>query len=335
MRSVRCKIYDGRKSPLSRRQKMSSMQRGLGRGLDTLFSSAGPEPAPVSPSEVTQIPLSALFPNPSQPRRHFDKEALEELAASIRAQGIIQPLLVRPKSNSDNYEIVAGERRWRAAKLAGLGQVPVLVRNLSDEEVMAAALIENLQREDLNPIEEAQALQALREQCRLTQEELAARLGKSRPAIANALRLLQLSPQAQEDLQHGRMNAGHARTLLSISEPEAQEQLRLAILQRQLTVREAEAAATQWKTDGTFPWQEASLPSPAPQARPAGRGKSPIIKSLQQLLSREFAVRASVSGSPEKGRITLCYESPEELQSLLSRFGVQPDDAAGNAPEQR
>ena len=314
---------------------MSSMQRGLGRGLDTLFSSAGPEPAPVSPSEVTQIPLSALFPNPSQPRRHFDKEALEELAASIRAQGIIQPLLVRPKSNSDNYEIVAGERRWRAAKLAGLGQVPVLVRNLSDEEVMAAALIENLQREDLNPIEEAQALQALREQCRLTQEELAVRLGKSRPAIANALRLLQLSPQAQEDLQHGRMNAGHARTLLSISELEAQEQLRLAILQRQLTVREAEAAATQWKTDGTFPWQEPSLPSPALQARPAGRGKSPIIKSLQQLLSREFSVRASVSGSPEKGRITLCYESPEELQTLLSRFGVQPDDAAENAPEQR
>lgn len=304
---------------------MSSMQRGLGRGLDTLFSHVPPEPAPASPSEVTAVPLNALFPNPAQPRRHFDREALEELAASIRTQGIIQPLLVRPKSQSDKYEIVAGERRWRAAKLAGLHEVPVLVRDLSDEEVMAAALIENLQREDLNPIEEAQALQALREQCKLTQEELAARLGKSRPAIANALRLLQLSSQAQEDLQHARMNAGHARTLLSISDPAAQEVLRLAILQRQLTVRDAEAAATQWKEDGTFPWQEAipDVPSPAPQPRTTGRGKSPIIKSLQQLLNREFSVRTSVSGSTEKGKITLCYESPEELHALLSRFGVE------------
>lgn len=206
--------------------------KGLGRGLDALLRRTDmgaarqekndtPEKETGTEHSPTLLPLSHLHANPSQPRQTFDAESLAELAASIREQGIIQPLLVRPLADRPgHYQIVAGERRWRAARQAGLGQVPVHVREMSDAEVMAAALIENLQREDLNPMEEAQALQQLRETLKLTQEALAARLGKSRPAIANALRLLQLSPAAQADLHHGRISAGHARCLLALGNDE-------------------------------------------------------------------------------------------------------------------
>ena len=183
-----------------------SANKGLGRGLEVLWG--GNVATEKSEGQNNLIAIDAISPNPSQPRRHFDEEALKELAESIRAQGILQPLLVRP-DGSGNYQIVAGERRWRAARMANLSKVPVVIREMSDKEVMAAALIENLQREDLNAIEEAQALKELRDALNITQEELAKRLGKSRPAIANAMRLLQLSESAQEDVRYGRMSAGH------------------------------------------------------------------------------------------------------------------------------
>ena len=205
-----------------RKTSMSS-SKGLGRGLDALFGGSAPkaEQEPGHETATNTVPVTALRANPNQPRRHFDEAALRELAESIKSQGIIQPLLVRPLQEENTYQIVAGERRWRAAQMAGLKSVPVFVRQLTDKEVMAAALIENLQREDLNPIEEAEALQALREALELTQEELASRLGKSRPAIANALRLLQLSANARADIQAGRLSAGHARCLLGIDDMHA------------------------------------------------------------------------------------------------------------------
>lgn len=252
---------------------MSSGHRGLGRGLDALFESSttsvGSSQNDTAPrnTDVSTLPLDALSPNPSQPRKNFDPAALQELAASIASQGLIQPILVRQvpgqiaAEGPIRYEIVAGERRWRAARLAGLTKIPVYVRALSDEDVMAAALIENLQREDLNPIEEALAFAALREQFSLTQEDMAKRLGKNRSTIANTLRLLQLSPAAQDDVKKGAIHAGHARALLSLTEPEAQEALRAAIALRGLTVRDAEMAVLTWKAHKHFPWQQDTLDS--------------------------------------------------------------------------
>lgn len=341
---------------------MSSGQRGLGRGLDALFENsaslgtnaglnstglAAEIGMPPRNADITSLPLNSLIPNPRQPRKNFDPEALQELANSIASQGLIQPILVRqaPGQSTKNpaglrYEIVAGERRWRAARLAGLQKIPVYVRTLSDEEVMAAALIENLQREDLNPIEEALAFQALRDQFALTQEEMAKRLGKNRSTIANALRLLQLSQAAQEDLKCGRIHAGHARALLSIADPQAQEQLRAAIAQLNLTVRDAEMAALTWKAHKHFPWQEqatqseqsdpqqslseTSSDSPViPENTPSTpRSKSPHIKALQESLQNRITVHARISGSEEKGKITLPYQSPEELNALIEKLGV-------------
>lgn len=341
---------------------MSSGQRGLGRGLDALFennaasslAAAAPSAGVSSPSEfahaprnadVTSLPLDSLIPNPQQPRKHFDQEALQELANSIASQGLIQPILVRLSSGQGaktaaplRYEIVAGERRWRAARLAGLKKIPVYVRTLSDEDVMAAALIENLQREDLNPIEEALAFQALRDQFALTQEDMAKRLGKNRSTIANALRLLQLSQTAQNDLKQGRIHAGHARALLSIADTEAQEILRAAIAQLNLTVRDAEMAALTWKAHKKFPWQGQenapvdTIPTPpiAPDnnqtPNPTPRSKSPHIKALQESLSQQLHIHARISGSEEKGKITLSYQSPEELADLLKKFGLNMEE---------
>ncbi len=298
-----------------------SSSKGLGRGLDALFGGTAPKQEPqTEQSAVNLMPITALRPNPNQPRRHFDDAALRELADSIKSQGIIQPLLVRPQAGDNTYQIVAGERRWRAAQLAGLKEVPVYVRQLSDKEVMAAALIENLQREDLNPIEEAEALQALREALELTQEELATRLGKSRPAIANALRLLQLSATARADIQAGLLSAGHARCLLGIDDHNASEALRQRILSHKLTVREAEEAAAFWRGHNALPWEQEDA-APQPRAK-APRKKSPQFKTLQMNLSTSIGCKTQVSGDENSGRIAFAYGSREELEQLLQKLGV-------------
>lgn len=298
-----------------------SSSKGLGRGLDALFGGTAPKQEPQGQeSAVNLMPITALHPNPNQPRRHFDDAALRELADSIKSQGIIQPLLVRPLGGENTYQIVAGERRWRAAQLAGLKEVPVYVRQLSDKEVMAAALIENLQREDLNPIEEAEALQALRDALELTQEELASRLGKSRPAIANALRLLQLSANARADIQAGLLSAGHARCLLGIDAPIASEALRQRILSHKLTVREAEDAAAFWRGHNALPWEQEDT-SPQPRGK-APRKKSPQFKTLQINLCSSIGCKTQVSGDENSGRIAFAYGSREELEQLLQKLGV-------------
>lgn len=270
------------------------------------------------------VAVSQLFANPAQPRQRFSREALEELASSIRQQGIIQPLLVRPRQGG-GYEIVAGERRWRAARLAGLTQVPVLVRELGDDEVMVVALVENLQREDLSPVEEARAMQALRERCQMTQEELARRLGKSRSAVTNTLRLLQLPAAALDDVQQGRLNAGHARAVLSLPEAAAQEALRRAIQELSLTVREAEAAAAQYREKGSFPWGEDTPPAP-PRSAVFRRRKPVVLRTTQKLLRKRLRMRVSLSGTADEGRITLPYSSAGELRALLLRLGLEDEE---------
>ena len=309
-----------------------SNSKGLGRGLDALFGGTAPKQEPQGQeSAVNLMPITALHPNPNQPRRHFDDAALRELADSIKSQGIIQPLLVRPQGGENTYQIVAGERRWRAAQLAGLKEVPVYVRQLSDKEVMAAALIENLQREDLNPIEEAEALQALRDALELTQEELASRLGKSRPAIANALRLLQLSATARADIQAGLLSAGHARCLLGIDAPTASEALRQRILSHKLTVREAEDAAAFWRGHNALPWEQEDT-SPQPRAK-APRKKSPQFKTLQMNLCSSIGCKTQVSGDENSGRIAFAYGSREELEQLLQKLGVALPEAEEESTE--
>ncbi len=321
-------------------------QSRMGRGLDALFGGANEDENDVV--NISTLPIKEIVPNPNQPRQHFSPESLDELAASIKQQGIIQPLLVRPKPQSKLYEIVAGERRFRAASLAGLLEVPVYIRDLNDEEVMAAALIENIQRENLSPIEEAKALQSLRETYKITQEELSARLGKSRSAIANALRLLQLSEAAQIDLQQGHISAGHARALLSLAhDQEALENLRNKIKHENLTVREAEDAAIFYKENHCLPWdhmqaeseeknneQEAALESTDDTALEnvqeqkqsiSRRAKPEYIKQLQKKLKSHLALKTSINGDTERGRITLTYTNAEELQKILEHMGLKQD----------
>jgi ParB family chromosome partitioning protein len=278
------------------------------------------------------VPLESLVSNPRQPRKYFAPDALEELAVSIRSQGIVQPLLVRPTDN-ERYEIVAGERRWRAAKLAGLTEIPVFVRRVSDMEVMAAALIENLQREDLNPLEEARALATLRMQFGLSQDDLANTLGKSRPAIANALRLLNLNADAQDALEKGHISAGHARAVLSLGSQDAQSELVQRCIQDALSVRDAEYAVTLWKEEGVFPWlkiEEEDHPAVQEQERQASQRKvkSPLLRKVQKQLCRDLQIRASISGSETRGRISLSYQSQEEFHALLRLLGFDSPDTA-------
>lgn len=301
---------------------MSKAQRGLGRGLDALFKHTI---EPLQQAEITKLPIRLLIPNPAQPRTVFTESALQELASSIKIHGILQPLLVRPlKQEQDTqYEIIAGERRWRASQLAGLREVPVVVREIEDNDVLALALIENLQREDLNPVEEALALQTLRTQYGLSQDELAKQLGKSRPAIANMLRLLQLSESILHQLREGHITAGHARALLSITEPAQQEQLCSCIIEHNLSVRETEEQAHHWKTHGCFPTTNQLTAEAHPQQQQTRRAKAPELKQWQKRLSESLSVKTRLTGSPSKGKITLSYENPEELTRLLQQLGIQ------------
>lgn len=300
---------------------MNIPERGLGRGLSSLLSSAMEN----SSEEPRKLALTQLVPGKNQPRKHFDNNALGELAASIRNQGVIQPLLVRLLPGMpQRYEIVAGERRWRAARMAGLTEVPVIVTEYTDKEAMTVALVENLQREDLNPMEEAEALQALREAHGLSQEELAEQLGKSRSAVANALRLLQLSPAMQDSLAKGDISAGHARALLSVSDAKLREALHAAVLQHHLSVRETESAADACKRTGALP--EKLAPGNQTQTpRPARAPKPQIIKNLQSLLRQSSGTKATISGNEQQGRIQIPYASPEELTRILSLLGLNEE----------
>lgn len=270
-------------------------KKGLGRGLDILL------PESDAPVGSTEISLSDIDPNPDQPRRVFDKEALETLAESIRQSGLLQPLLVTPEGS--HYRIVAGERRYRAARMAGLDTVPCVVREMSEQERREAALIENLQREDLNPIEEAAGIRDLMESCGYTQELAAKRVGRSRPAVANLLRLLALPANIQEMVKDGRLSAGHARVLAGLESEALQQALAERIVKEGLSVREAEKLAA------------------APMEQPPKPEKKPLALELEDMRSRlqnVLGVRTTLQGTPKRGRVILQYGSEEELETIYA-----------------
>lgn len=313
---------------------MATSTRGLGRGLDALLGGLSPE-SPAAPGEVKNIALAAIIPNPNQPRKEFDPAALDDLAASIKSQGVLQPVLVRPLPDKPgSFELVAGERRLRASKLAGLTEIPALVRPLDDRESLAIALIENLQREDLNAMEEAEGYRQLLDQFFVTQEDLARQIGKSRPALANALRLLQLPGEVQEDVRRGRLSAGHARALLAVSDPEAAEGLRRRILSKNLTVRQAEEEVSLWKATGSLSLAPVEPePEPEPEAEPAPRArrprsqpKDPLLAGLQKRLGQELEAKVRIQGGPDLGKLTIPFSGRGQLLDLARRLGVNVDD---------
>ncbi|MDR1367132.1 MAG: ParB/RepB/Spo0J family partition protein [Candidatus Accumulibacter sp.] len=281
-------------------------QRGLGKGLDALLGGDG---TPRERSErQSSLSVGCLRPGKYQPRTRMEPESLEELAASIRAQGLMQPILVRPLKNApgeDIYEIVAGERRWRAAKMAGLAEVPALVREIPDEAALAMALIENIQRENLNPLEEAQGIQRLIDEFSMTQQAAADAVGRSRPATANLLRLLKLSPLVQEMLMRGQIEMGHARALLPLS-GEMQVRLAQRVEQKRLSVRETELLARR----ASDPPKETAL------ARP-DRDVLSLQEDLADRIGAGVKIRANKKGA---GKIEIEFGSLDQLDGILMRI---------------
>ena len=284
-------------------------RRGLGRGLSALMADVAPvETAADTPAQADHsIAIDRIAPNPDQPRRVFDNDALEDLAASIREQGIIQPLILRPDpSGNGTYQIVAGERRWRAAQLAQLHNVPAVIRQMSDLDVLQIAIIENVQREDLNPVEEAHGYRQLVERFGHTQEKIAEALGKSRSYIANAMRLLSLPDEVLEMVGDGRLSAGHARALVTANDPLA---LARDIIKRGLSVRQTERLV---KTD--------KPPKPVPADTPAR--KDADTKMLEQDLMAVLRMRVAIDHKPgqESGTLSIKYKTLEQLDDLCRRI---------------
>jgi ParB family transcriptional regulator, chromosome partitioning protein len=272
----------------------------LGRGLAALLGDAA-RPSEPGAAGVRQIPIDLLEPGPFQPRGAMDQTALAELADSIRSRGILQPLLVRPHPEADGrFQIIAGERRWRAAAIAGLHEAPALVRTLPDDEAMAAALVENLQRQDLNPIEEAEGYNRLLEEFRMTQAALSEAIGKSRAHVTNTLRLLNLPGPVQDAVRSGAVTAGHARALLAHPEPEAALG---TVLARGLSVRQTEAMAAR-----------------KPRAGEAPRGKDPNIEALERELASELGLRVEIVASGGGGAVRIHYQDLDQLDALLVRL---------------
>ncbi len=275
-------------------------QKGLGRGLGALLGDFSEDT--IEPSAYRELPIYKVEPNPDQPRRDFDEEELQALADSISVHGVIQPLTVR-ELPSGYYQIIAGERRWRAARMAGLSDVPAVVVEADDKKAMELALIENLQRQDLNPVEEALGYQALIEEYGLTQEEAAGRVGKSRPAVANALRLLGLCPEVLEKLRSGVISAGHARAILTLKTEKLQIQAAQKIISLSLSVRQAE----------TLCKNMAKEPAPKKEAIFEVNYVAECEKSLSKHLGRGVKI---VNGK-RKGRFELEFYGEEDLQNLL------------------
>jgi ParB family chromosome partitioning protein len=279
---------------------MSAKKRGLGRGLDALLGSVAPAGVTAQQQngdELRELPLDALAPGRHQPRRVFDAEALDALAESIRAQGVVQPILAR-EVDGGRYEIVAGERRWRAARLAGLKTIPAVIRAMPDRTAMAVALVENIQRADLNPLEEAEALRRLIDECGLTHEETADAVGRSRAAVSNLLRLMDLQPPVQALVRENKLSLGHAKVLLAV-EGERQVSLARQVVERGLSVRETERLVA------------ATTAAAAPRAKPA---RSPLDTELSERVGLPVRVEEKPNGS---GRLVIGFADRTELERIL------------------
>lgn len=301
---------------------MSSRKGGLGRGLGALI------PTEVTASDegtsLREIPTGQIEPNRYQPRDYFDEESLASLTASVRELGVLQPVLVRPTEVEGRFELIAGERRWRAAKRAGLPSVPAIVREVDDLDSLEQAVVENLHREDLNPLEEAAAYQQLMEDFHLTQERLAERVGKSRSAVANTLRLFQLPPSIQKLVAENQLSAGHARALLGTPDRSFQEGLARRVVADGLSVREVEEAVRQRQGGGV---DDQELPAGGTESksglRPAG------LLELEQLLASHLDTRVAVSMGARKGRVVIDFATLEDLEriyrAMVQGVSAEPD----------
>lgn len=290
-------------------------KKGLGKGLGSLFSESDIEEVTSSDSgkikegDITNIKISLIEPNKKQPRRHFDNEKIEALADSIKEHGLIQPIIITPSDNG-SYKIVAGERRWRAAKKANLKEIPAVVRSYNEEEVAEIALIENLQRENLNPIEEAIGYNLLMEEFNLTQELISQRVGKSRSAVANSLRLLSLEDDIKKFLIEGILTSGHARAILSLEDTELRMALAKRIIEDSLNVRQAESLAKQ-------------LQKKTPPKKEKEKTAVDIeIEHIQNNLSSAMGTKVKITHTPKKGKIEIEYYGNEDLERILEFFDI-------------
>lgn len=279
-------------------------QRGLGRGLNALLSDEVLNGTEEKQDVIKKIDINDIEPNKKQPRKNFDEEELNDLSKSILEHGIIQPLVVREINGK--YEIVAGERRYRAARLAGINEIPVIVKNFSDQQTLEVALVENIQREDLNPMELACAYSLLMERFDLNQEEVADKVGKSRPSVANILRLLKLHPYVQEKLRENEITFGHARALLSVKESKVQKELTDMIVEKQLSVRDVEKYIQM-------------LSKKADESKEKGEKQAynPFYREIQENLQKLFGTKVSISKGSKKGKIEIEYYSDDELERII------------------
>ncbi|MEE8379734.1 MAG: ParB/RepB/Spo0J family partition protein [Gammaproteobacteria bacterium] len=287
---------------------MAVKKRGLGRGLEALLSGSAVAVAEEpSGADMREIPVDLLQPGKYQPRTDMHPESLEELANSIRAQGVVQPIVVRPINSDGRYEIIAGERRWRAAQMAGLHEIPAVVRNVPDEAAIAMALIENIQREDLNPIEEAVALQRLIDEFEMTHQEAAGAVGRSRAAVSNLLRLLTLNTDVRKMLEQGELEMGHARALLAL-DGEKQSQTAREVAAKGYSVRETEQLVRRLST------------APAKAKKPS-KNLDPDIRRLQDELTEKLAAKVAFQHTAKgSGKMVIHYNSLDELEGILKHI---------------
>ncbi len=284
-------------------------KKALGKGIGALISAT--EDATREGVGVREVPLSSLTPNPHQPRHEFSEGSLQELADSIRAKGVLQPVLVEPAPGG-GYTIIAGERRVRAARLAGLSQIPVIERRFTDQERLEIALIENIQREDLTPIEEAQAYKSLMETAGLSQEEVAERVGKDRSTVSNSLRLLKLPREMQDALDKGEMTAGHARAVLMVVNPADQTVLFTRITEQGISVREAEQMAAELNRG-----KKGAHKGGGKAPRGARTASEPELRGIQEALIEKLGTKVEIRGSAQKGLIEISYYSSDDLDRVI------------------
>ncbi|MBW3547233.1 MAG: ParB/RepB/Spo0J family partition protein [Actinobacteria bacterium] len=305
---------------------MVARRSGLGRGLGALIPAEGTETAA---STLRDVAVGSIRPNPHQPRRHFDEEALSSLVASVRELGVLQPVLVRTVDDG-SYELIAGERRWRAARRAGLPTIPALVREADDLSSLEQAVVENLHRQDLNPLEEAAAYQQLIEDFGLTHEHLAVRVGKSRAAVTNTLRLFQLPPSIQRQVAEGRLSAGHARALLGTPDRSFQEKMARRAVDEGLSVRAVEEAVRALTAVGSPGADQARPPSPVSRPSPPGsRLRSPGMHELEELLSEHLATSVRVEEGGKRGRVVIDFADLGDLERI---YRLMTTPAAASPP---
>lgn len=291
-----------------------SEHKGLGKGLDAFFFDNFDDLDKEMAEEVVYLPLDELHPNPYQPRRYFDETALNELAESIKHNGVFQPIIVRA-SAIKGYDIIAGERRVRASRLAGMTDIPAIVRTLTEEEMMQIAVIENLQREDLTPLEEAESYRTLMDELHLTQQELATRLGKSRPYIANYLRLLSLPEEIKTWVRDEKLSVGHARALLSLKSDQDKIAMAKKVIAEQLTVRDLEKQLS--AKEGTMAVKKTATPST--------KTKDRFVKESERQLTETLDAKVTIHSQGKKGKIEIHYQDLDELNRLLEFFNIDLD----------